>query len=48
MNQFETIALQAPDWYVGYGASSMHEFNNFMNDTMQSAQSAMSYSPSYV
>lgn len=46
MNQFETKAMQAPDWYVGYSAFSIHEFNHFMNDTMTSAQSAMSSSPS--
>ncbi len=46
MSQFETIAMQAPDWYVGYSAFSMHEFNHFMNNTMQSAKSAMSSSPS--
>lgn len=46
MSQFETIAMQAPDWYVGYSAFSMNEFNHFMNDTMRSAQSAMSSRPS--
>ena len=46
MERFETIAVQAPDWYVGYGAFSIHGFNHFMNDTMDSAQSAMSSSPS--
>ena len=46
MSQFETIALQAPDWYAGYSTFSMYEFNHFMNDTMKSAQSAMSSSPS--
>ncbi len=46
MSQFETIAMQAPGWYGGYSTFSMHEFNHFMNDTMKSAQSAMSSSPS--
>ena len=46
MNQFETIALQAPDWYVYHGTFSMHTFNHFINDTMKSAQTAMSSSPS--
>ena len=46
MSQFETMALEAPDWYVGYSTFSMHEFNHFMNDTMRSAQSSMSSSPS--
>ncbi len=46
MKQFETIAMQAPDWYVGYSTFSMHSFNHFMNNTMESAQIAMSSSPS--
>lgn len=46
MSQFETIAMQAPNWYVGDNTFSIHEFNHFMNNTMQSAQSAMSSSPS--
>ena len=46
MKQFETIAMQAPDWYEGYGPFNTYEFNRFMNNTMQSAQSAMSSSPS--
>ena len=46
MKQFETIAMQAPDWYVGYSTFSMHSFNHFMNNTMRSAQIAMSSSPS--
>ena len=47
MNQFDTIAMQAPDWYVGYSNTfSMYEFNDFMNNTMNLAESAMSSSPS--
>lgn len=46
MSQFETIALQAPNWYDCNGPFSMYEFSHFMNDTMHSAQSAMSSSPS--
>ncbi len=46
MSQFETIAMQAPDWYVGYSTFNMYSFNHFMNSTMKSAQSAMSSSPS--
>ena len=48
VKQFETIAIQAPDWYVGigYSAFSMSEFSNFMDNTMKSAESAMSSSPS--
>ena len=45
MSQFETIAMQAPDWYVGYSTFSMNEFNHFMNDTMKLAQNVMSSSP---
>jgi uncharacterized membrane protein YgcG len=46
MHQFETIALQAPDWYDCNDPFDMHDFNNFMDHTMQSAQTAMSSSPS--
>lgn len=46
MSQFETIALQAPDWYDSPRPFVMHEFNTFMYNTMNSAQSAMSSSPS--
>ena len=46
MEQFETIALQAPNWYTGYSTFSTYEFCNFMGSTMSSAQSAMSSSPS--
>jgi len=46
VSQFETIAMQAPDWYVGYNTFSMHEFNDFMDDTMRSAEQAMSSRPS--
>lgn len=46
MSQFETIAMQAPDWYESNRPFDMHEFNDFMDNTMRSAQSAMSSSPS--
>lgn len=46
MSQFETIAMQAPDWYDSNRTFDMHEFNDFMDNTMRSAQSAMSSSPS--
>lgn len=46
INQFETIALKAPNWYVSSGNFDMHTFGTFMNDTMTSATSAMSSSPS--
>jgi uncharacterized membrane protein len=46
MKQFESIALQAPDWYGCDGPFIMHDFTIFMNSTMRSAQTAMSSSPS--
>ena len=46
INQFETIALRAPDWYSSTDDLNMHTFGNFMNTTMKSATSAMSSSPS--
>ena len=41
INQFEIGAMRAPDWYVGYDAYNVNEFNHFMNDTMKSVQNAM-------
>lgn len=46
MSQFETIALQAPNWYLSHNAFDVQEFNNFMNDTMKSAQMIMESRPS--
>lgn len=47
INRFETIALQAPNWYDSYhGGFSIHSFGNFMNNTMSSAATAMTSSPS--
>ena len=46
IEKFETIALQAPDWYDGYHSFDAATFGNFMNSTMSSAQSALSSSPS--
>ena len=46
MKQFETIAMEAPNWYVGTGPFMMNDFSRFMNNTMTSAKSAMSSSPS--
>ena len=46
MSQFETMAMQAPNWYIGYSTFSVNEFNQFMNDTMESVQTAMSYTAS--
>lgn len=46
MKQFETIALQQPEWYDSHGTFNTHDFNHFMNNTMNRAQSVMSSSPS--
>lgn len=46
MKQFETIALQAPNWYDSSDDFNMHTFGTFMTTTMKSATSAMSSSPS--
>ena len=46
MKQFETIALQAPNWYDSRDDFNMHTFGAFMTTTMASATSAMSSSPS--
>ena len=46
IKKFETISLQAPDWYGGSTAFSMASFGSFMDSTMSSASSAMSSSPS--
>ena len=45
IKQFETISIQAPDWYVGNNFDII-TFGAFMNSTMSSANSAMSSSPS--
>ncbi len=46
INQFETIALQAPNWYDSHSGFSVHTFGTFMDSTMQSATTAMSSRPS--
>ena len=46
VNQFETIALQAPDWYDSRNDFDMSTFSSFMTSTMSSATTAMSSSPS--
>lgn len=38
IKQFETIALQAPEWYDGYSTFDMYEFDSFMNNTRHTAQ----------
>ena len=44
--QFETIALQAPNWYDSPNGFNAHSFSTFMATTMHSATTAMSSSPS--
>ena len=46
ISQFETIALQAPDWYDSTDSFNMHSFGTFMDRTMTTASTAMSSSPS--
>jgi len=46
ISQFETIALQAPNWYDSTDTFNMHSFGTFMTTTMASASTAMSSSPS--
>ena len=46
ISQFETIALQAPDWYSSSNSFSVASFGTFMNSTMSSAKTAMASSPS--
>ena len=46
ISQFETIAMQAPNWYDSHGTFSVHTFGAFMNSTMSSATTAMSSSSS--
>ena len=46
IEKFESISLQAPDWYDGYSSFNAVTFGSFMNSTMTSASSAMSSSPS--
>lgn len=46
IKKFETISLQAPNWYDGYSSFNTASFGSFINSTMTSATSAMSSSPS--
>ena len=46
MSKFESIALEAPDWYTGSTAFNIVTFHTFMNSTMTSATQSMSSSPS--
>ena len=45
MKKFETIQMQAPDWYGGY-YYDMHTFSDRMDRTMETATRAMTSSPS--
>ena len=46
IKKFETISLQAPNWYDGYSSFDAASFGSFINSTMQSVTSAMSSSSS--
>lgn len=46
IKQFETIALQAPDWYSSTNSFNVVSFGSFMDSTMSSARTAMTSSPS--
>ena len=46
IKKFETISLQAPNWYDGSSSFSSASFGSFINSTMASASRAMSSSPS--
>ena len=47
IKKFESINLQAPDWYSGSTTFNMATFGSFMNSTMASASSNMSSSSSH-
>lgn len=46
ISKFETINLKAPEWYIGSSEFNTSNFGSFMNNTMSSAQKAMTSSPS--
>lgn len=46
IKKFETISLQAPNWYSSSSDFNAATFGSFMTSTMASASSAMSSSPS--
>ena len=46
IKKFETINLQAPDWYEGFNSFNVTSFGSFMNHTFTSASNTMSSSPS--
>ncbi len=45
IKKFETISLQAPTWYDNPNNFNITVFENFINNTMTSAQNVMSSSP---
>lgn len=45
VKKFETITMQAPNWYAGTGTFSIVTFGTFMSAAMSSATTAMSSSP---
>ncbi len=45
MKKFETLAMQAPDWYVGHSTFDTYRFNTFMHNTMKIAQNTMTSVP---
>ncbi|HBA37413.1 MAG TPA: hypothetical protein DCY94_01690 [Firmicutes bacterium] len=46
IEKFETISMEAPNWYSSTSAFSITTFNSFINTTMNTANTAMSSSPS--
>lgn len=46
IKKFEVISMQAPTWYDGSDTFDVTTFGTFMNSTMSSATSAMSYDSS--
>ncbi len=46
MSKFEIMALQAPNWYYGTEPFSTHNFGIFLTNTMRTAESTMSSTPS--
>lgn len=46
IKQFETIALQAPNWYDSSNRFDIQSFGTFMKSTINSATTAMTSSPS--
>lgn len=46
IKKFETISLQAPNWYDSSTDFNVSNFSSFMNSTVRSAEKAMSSSPS--